>query len=74
MRQVAKDLYLSCRSNPLLSFLRGLEAPHLKELTTTGVDTQQAIEAMVHTVMQASAPHLVKLRHSVVKGPPAWLC
>ena len=55
--QVAKDLYLQARSNPILSYLQSLEAAQLATLTGTArADTYEAVNSVVHSVMEASAP------------------
>ena len=48
---------LQARSNPLLTYLQALEASQLTTLTSTAqTDTLEAVNSVVHSVMQASAP------------------
>ena len=54
--QVARDLYVHARMNPILDLVQGLEASHLTALTgTADDDTYEAVNSVVHSVMAASA-------------------
>ena len=60
--QVARDLYLHARGNPILNYLQVQEGSHLASLNSTaGQDTYEAVNSVVHSVVAASTSCLAKI-------------
>lgn len=62
--QVSTQLYVHAAGNPLLNYLKGLEAESVKSLTLVSEDGTEAINSFIHRLL---GEHTVPLACTVLR-------